>query len=391
MKQQQRRGDRSMSMEEETEMGTSRKLVASSAVLVVMAMALVIAACGSSSDDSGSAASGGSTTAANDGRPAWCGTKEITLALADGQAGNNWRRITAAEAQDEAGKCPNVKKFIHTDGQANTQKSISDIQSLVAQGVNAIVTYPDAGKAILPALTQATKAGVVTVPYWNKLDGTEGQNFTKNLYIDWGKSGEDWANWLVKVLHGKGNWVYIGGTPDNVQNLERRKGMETVLKNYPDIKQVGPLPYGITNWDPAVTQKQIVAALAKYPEIDAVAADFGGALASSLVAFKQANRKIPPLLSEDNNALGCQQEKLGFPLYTLSTGNWIVRGAVRYAVAEAAGGKLTAEDEKTLPAQVPFEDSVSGKPNKPKCDSSLSGDANLSSQLTHDQLAAAIK
>ena len=44
-----------------------------------------------------------------------------------------------------------------------------------------------------------------------------------------------------------------------------------------------------------MTQKQIVAALAKYPEIDAMAADFGGALASSLVAFKQANREIPPL------------------------------------------------------------------------------------------------
>jgi ribose transport system substrate-binding protein len=371
-------------------MRMSRRLVGLGAMLAVVALAMGLVACGSddSGGDDGAAAD---TQAATDGRPEWCGTKEITLALADGQAGNNWRRITAAEAEDEASKCPNVTKFIHTDGQANTQKSISDIQGLVAQGVNAIVTYPDAGKAILPALTQATKAGVVTVPYWNKLDGTEGENFTKNLYIDWEKSGVDWANWLVKVLDGKGNWVYIGGTPDNVQNLERRKGMETVLKDYPDIKQVGPLPYGITNWDPAVTQKQIVAALAKYPQIDALAADFGGALASSLVAFEQANREIPPLLSEDNNALGCQQKELGFPLYTLSTGNWIVRGAVRYAVAEAAGGTLTPEDEETLPAQVPFEDSETGDPNEPKCDETLSGDANLSSQLTHDQLAAAIE
>ena len=76
---------------------------------------------------------------------------------------------------------------------ANTQKSISDIQGLVAQGVNAIVIYPDAGKAILPALTQATKAGVVTVPYWDKLGGTEGEDYTRHLYIDWGKSGEDWG------------------------------------------------------------------------------------------------------------------------------------------------------------------------------------------------------
>jgi ribose transport system substrate-binding protein len=365
-------------------------------VLAAGVLALALGACGSDSGSSGSSttkstASSGGAKPASDGRPAWCGTKDITIALADGQAGNNWRRITAAEAQDEASKCPNVTKFVHTDGQANTQKAISDIQGLVAQGVNAIVTYPDAGKALLPVLTQATKAGVVTVPYWNKLDGTEGQNFTKNLYIDWQKSGQDWANWLVKTLNDKGNWVYIGGTPDNVQNLARREGMMTVLKDHPNIKQIGPLPYGITNWDPAVTQKQIVAALAKYPKIDAVAADFGGALASSLVAFKQANRKIPPLLSEDNNALGCQQKKLKFPLYTLSTGNWIVRGAVRYAVAQAAGGKLTTQDEQTLPAQVPFEDSVSGQPNAPKCDSSLSGDANLSSQLTHAKLAAAIK
>lgn len=372
-------------------------LLAMLAALAVGIMALALAACGS--DDSGgstgsstSSGGGSSTTQEASGDvPSWCGDKEISIALADGQAGNNWRRITAAEAEDEAKKCPNIKEFTHTDGQANTQKSISDIQGLTAQGVNAIVTYPDAGKAILPALRQATQAGVVTVPYWNKLDGSEGQDYTKNLYIDWEKSGKDWANWLVKTLDGKGNWVYIGGTPDNVQNLERRKGMETVLKDYPDIKQIGPLPYGITNWDPAVTQKQIAAALSKYPEIDAVAADFGGALASSLVAFKQANRKIPPLLSEDNNALGCAQEKLKFPLYTLSTGNWIVRKAVRYAVAEAAGGQLTPEDEEELPAQVPFEDSVSGEPNKPKCDPSLSGDANLSSQLSHDKLAAAIQ
>ena len=34
---------------------------------------------------------------------------------------------------------------------------------------------------------------------------------------------------------------------------------------------------------------------------------------------------------------------------------------------------------------------MSGEPNKPKCDQSLSGDANLSSQLSARQLAAAIQ
>jgi hypothetical protein len=73
--------------------------------------------------------------------------------------------VTTASARAEAKKCPSVTELDYADGQGNTQKAISDIQGMVAKGVNALVVFPDAGKAILPALTSAYKAGVVTVPY----------------------------------------------------------------------------------------------------------------------------------------------------------------------------------------------------------------------------------
>jgi ribose transport system substrate-binding protein len=355
-----------------------------------LALGVGVAACGSSSNDSsGSAASSGSDQAATTAnRPPWCGPKKITVALADGFAANNWRRITTAEAQDELKKCPSVTKFVHTDGQGDTQKSISDIEGLAAQGVNAMVIYPDSGKALLPVLSKVTKAGVTTVPYWGDIGGQKGANYTDSLFIDWRKTGEDWARWIVKVLHGKGTWLYIGGTADNTQNLQRREGMLRIFKSYPGIKQVGPTPYAITNWDPAQHQKQLAAALARYPQIDAITADFGGAMASSLAAFDQAKRKIPAIASEDNNKLGCAAVDKGFPLFTTSTGNWIVRNAMQIAVAHASGGQVPPV---TTAVEVPFEDSVTGKPNKPKCDKSLSGDANLSSHLTTAQMRAAIK
>lgn len=360
----------------------------------VATLVLALAACGSDdeSGDSGGGnkadSGGGNKTASTGDRPAWCGDKEITLALADGFAANNWRRITTAEAQDELKKCPSVTKFVHTDGQGDTQKAISDIEGLAAQGVNAIVLYPDAGKALLPVLTKVTKAGVVTVPYWGDIGGKDGVNYTDSLFIDWRATGEDWARWIVEALDGKGNWLYIGGTPDNTQNLQRHEGMLRVFKDYPDIKQVGPQPYAITNWDPAQHQKQLAAALARYPKIDAIAADFGGAMASSLVAFDQAKRDIPAIASEDNNKLGCAAVEKKFPLFTMSTGNWIVRDAIQIAVAHATGGEVPPESQAK---QVPFENSLTGEPNEPKCDKSLSGDANLSSKLTVDQLRAAIK
>jgi ribose transport system substrate-binding protein len=362
-------------------------MVASAAV----ALTVGLAACGSSSSGSSGSGSSKSSTASastNGNLPSWCGKKKITLAVADGFAANNWRRITTAEAQDELKKCPSVTKFIHTDGQGDTQKSISDIEGLAAQGVNAIVIYPDAGKALLPVLTKVTKAGVTTVPYWGDIGGQKGVNYTDSLFIDWRKTGQDWARWIVKAIHGKGNWLYIGGTADNTQNLQRREGMMQVFKKYPNIHQIGPQPYAITNWDPAQHQKQLAAALARYPKIDAITADFGGAMASSLVAFDQAHRKIPAIASEDNNKLGCAAVDKKFPLFTTSTGNWIIRDAIHLAVAHATGGQVPAPQDAV---EVPFEDSITGKPHKPECDRSLSGDANLSSHLTHAQLKAAIK
>ena len=55
----------------------------------VAAAALVAAGCGGGDGGTQTAASGGKPLA---GAPSWCGTKKITLALADGFGDNNWRQ-----------------------------------------------------------------------------------------------------------------------------------------------------------------------------------------------------------------------------------------------------------------------------------------------------------
>ena len=47
------------------------------------------------------------------------------------------------EAEAEAKKCSNITEYIYTDGQGDTQKSISDLNGLAAQGVDAMVVFPD--------------------------------------------------------------------------------------------------------------------------------------------------------------------------------------------------------------------------------------------------------
>ena len=114
--------------------------------------------------------------------PSWCGSKKIKLGFTDGFGGNSWRLVTTAAARDEAKKCPSVTSLDYADGQGNTQKAISDIQGMVAKGVDALVVFPDAGKAILPALRSAYKAGVVTVPYRVTPGGKAGVDY--DVFVD---------------------------------------------------------------------------------------------------------------------------------------------------------------------------------------------------------------
>ena len=155
--------------------------------------------------------------------PDFCGTKQISVALADGFADNGWRQQTTAAGINEASRCPNVTSWTHTDGQGNTQKSISDIEGLAASGVNAIVVFPDAGPAMLPAIRDAFKQGSAVVPYRAKVGGKEGVDYTAFVGTDFRNDGVVWGTWMVKALNGKGNVAYLGG-PRGDQREHREVG-----------------------------------------------------------------------------------------------------------------------------------------------------------------------
>lgn len=324
--------------------------------------------------------------------PAWCGPNEITLALADGFGGNNWRRVTSAEAAAEAAKCPSVTEYRYTDGQGDTQKSISDINGLVAQGFDAIVIFPDASEAMLPTIRGAYEAGVVTVPYRVFPGGEQGVDY--HYFVDRDNCETDaklWAEWMIEQLDGQGNVVVLGGPPGNSQSLGRAECIREVLADT-DIEVIGEDPYEVTNWDPAETQRVITALLARYPEIDGWFTDFGAAFASSLPAFQQAGREVGPVGTEDSNAFACAAVEGDFPIITVSSQNWHSRLAVQFAVAEASGGEVpeTAVDDRGNPIVegFVFDDSVNGEAH---CDEALPGDAILSSLLSTQEMVGALE
>ena len=72
-----------------------------------------------------------------------------------------------------------ITDYIYADGQGDTQKAISDINSMAARGIDAMVVFGDAGPAVLPALTNAYRSGMIVVPYRVIVGGEAGRNYTR--------------------------------------------------------------------------------------------------------------------------------------------------------------------------------------------------------------------
>jgi len=361
-------------------------------VTAVAALSLSLAACSSGGGGGTGGSAGGQGSAVSSKYP-WCGPKQASIALADGFGDNTWRELTRYSAVTIAAQCPSVTKYVYDNGEGNTQKAISDINSLVAQGITGIVDFPDAGEAMLPALTKAYQAGTIVVPYRVFPGGTAGQNYNAYISTDFTSAGVLWGQDVATALNGQGNVVFLGGPPANSQSLAEYQGLQSVFKNYPGIHIVGQKPYNVTNWDPALTQQVVASLLSKYPKIDAVVSDFGTALAASFPQFQHAGRQIPVIATEDGNSLGCDwasmhQADPGFKLFTVSSQTWMVEYAMRYAIALATKGKLPSS---TVVPQQNYENSVSGTPNQPVCSQSLPATAIMSSGLTDVQQQAALK
>lgn len=362
----------------------------SAAVAAVGLAALVLAGCSSDSGgDSEPAASGGTSV---EGAPDWCGPDEAVVGLLDGFGGNSWRLVTTAAGADEVAKCPSVVDYLYADGQGDTQKAISDIQGMVASGADAIVVFPDAGEAMLPALRSAYEAGVVTVPYRVNPGGTAGEDYDLWVGADFVADGEAWGGWIKENFPDGANILFLSGPAGNSQGIDERTGFESVLT---DDKYVylGEQPYEVTNWDPALTQQVLTAAIAKYDQIDVIVSDFGPSLVGALPEFEKSGRSIPALVTSDGNVLSCfQQEKAAtnpdFSLFTVATGNDNVRLAVQHAVARATGGVIPSSDVFEAPV---FENSVTDDPNPVTCRDDLPGDIYLSAQMSAEDQAALLK
>lgn len=293
---------------------------------------------------------------------------EITLAIADGFGENVWREITHMEAILQALTYPEIGRIMYSSAQYDTQKAISDIRSFIAQEVDIIVGYPDAGDAILPAVREATERGIIYIPYSYGLIGAPGEDYLTFVGEDVCLLGQNFAGVLNEEV-GEGKVAFLGGTPGNPLSAAWQACEEEALGE--GIELIGRAD---TNWTREGVLEAVSGFLSSNPDLEGISYEYADGFLGGLRAYEAAGMPLNLVLTLRTDEMGifCEWADIGnpnFKIFYSAGGNFQARIAVTAAMMSLAGAEVPESiivpasmrqvDETTCNPDVPGETPVS--------------------------------
>lgn len=179
------------------------------------------------------------------------------------------------------------------DSEGSSQKEISKIQAILAQGKKVVLFVNTVASSDVPPIISACKqAGAYCTIWWNKPDDYEpwdqGDNFVafqKHGGVD---SGRCTAQTLAESI-GEGGIIALSGVQDSTTSQTRVAGLQDELKNYPDVDLLEVRP---ANWDPQLAFQETQNMLAKYgDQVKGIWAADDGMILGAKEAVDKAGRK----------------------------------------------------------------------------------------------------
>jgi len=199
---------------------------------------------------------------------------------------------------------------VYTDANLDTQKAISDVRSMAARGIDVIVSYPDAGEALLPAYRAASEQGSQVVLWANANIGDPGTDYLTFSGTDQCGLGEAYAEVMNKALPDGGTIAFLGGTPGNTQSPAWQECERNALN--PNIEIVATAD---TDWTRQGALQAASGILSEHPDVDGWSYDYGDAFVGVIRAYEAAGLPLDVVATvhSDDNPLLCAWKEVGNP------------------------------------------------------------------------------
>ncbi len=251
--------------------------------------------------------------------------------------------ITAGKEGMEAYAKANNIELVWNSANLDVSTQANQVDSMVNQGVDAIIVVPIQADSLGPQVATAKSKGIPLVAVNAALSNPD---VAASVQPDDVAAGAQEMQMMADHIGGKGNIVVLQGPLGQSGEIDRTKGIKQVLAKYPDIKI---LAMDTANWkrDEAVNKmKNWISGFG--PQINAVVAENDDMGLGALQALKESGRSDVPIVGIDGIEDGLNAVKSGEFIGT-SLQNGTVELSSGLAVANALAKK---EDVNTKPVYI---------------------------------------
>ena len=160
--------------------------------------------------------------------------EKIVIGFSQATMNSTWRvAMLSGNKKYAAEHYPDVELIV-TDGQNQAAKQVSDVRSLMTQGIKVLIISPVQAEPLTPIVQQVMQANIPVVT----LDREVNTNVTCRIGAENRPIGVDAGKFIIKKLNGTGNVVEIEGTVGASATSGRHEGFRDALSVAPRIKVV---------------------------------------------------------------------------------------------------------------------------------------------------------
>lgn len=233
-------------------------------------------------------------------------------------------------------------EYISADAQSSSSKQLSDVESLIAQGVDALIILAQDAQAIGPAVQAAADEGIPVVGYDRLIEDSRAFYLT----FDNVEVGRMQAR-AVFAEQPEGNYVMIKGSAQDPNADFLRGGQQEVLQEAIDSGAITIVGEAYTDgWLPANAQRNMEQILtANDNNVDAVVASNDGTAGGVVAALTAQGMEGIPVSGQDGDHAALNRVAQG----TQTVSVWkdardLGRAAGEIAVALAGGTAMADID-----------------------------------------------
>src|SRR5688572_22181385 len=177
--------------------------------------------------------------AAQEGLPKLEQKQSYKVGFAQTESNNPWRIAQTESMQAEAKRLGH--QLVYTDAAGSAAKQVADVNSMIAQGVDAIFLAPREEKPLIPAIMNAKKAGIPVILLDRNVDQSlakAGEDYVAFIGSDFIEEGRRAAEWLTKTMNGQAKIIELQGTVGSSPANDRRDGFAAYIKDHSGMQIV---------------------------------------------------------------------------------------------------------------------------------------------------------